>query len=125
MTKVQGDFGSEAAGQRAVEALAASGVARDRIRVWNLIPDGNPASSGGTAVAGGAVTGFVLGGVPGLAAGVVIGGALDGGEEEGHHLPEPAGVRVVVDLLDGDDDARDILASCGAGNLRTLSAGNA
>ena len=121
MKKVQGDFGSEAAGLRAVEALTDSGVARDCIRVWNLIPEGNATLSNGSAVAGSAVTGLVLGGLPGLAVGAAIGATLDAGADDGPHLPPPAGVRIVVDLADGKNDARDILDSCGAVNLRVLS----
>ena len=120
MTKVQGDFASEAVGQRAVEALTASGVQRNRIRIWNLIPEGNPASYGGSAVAGSAVTGLVLGGLPGLALGAAIGAGFDAGAKDGPHLPAPAGVRVVMDLPVGMDDARDILASFGAANICTL-----
>jgi hypothetical protein len=120
MPKIQGDFEWEAAGQRAIEALVASGVPRNHIRVWNLIPDANPTVSGGTGVATGAVTGFVVGGAPGLAIGAIIGAALDSGGEDGPRLPPPVGVRVVVDLPDGLADAKEILASCGAGNLCTL-----
>ena len=120
MAKVQGDFGSVSAGQRAVEALAAAGVSQDRIRVWNLIPEGRPARPGGSATVGGAVAGTVFGGAQGLLGGALIGAALDESAEDGPPLPSPAGVRVVVDDPEGLDAVRDIFTLCGAANILSL-----
>lgn len=121
MAKVQGDFGSASAGQRAVDALAASGVPRDSIRVWNLVPEGRPARTGGSATVGGAVAGTIFGGAQGLVGGALIGAALDESADEGPRLPSPAGVRVVVDDdPEGSQEARDILTSCGAANIVSL-----
>jgi hypothetical protein len=103
-----------------VEALVASGAPRNRIRIWNLIPEGHPGPSGGSAAAGGAAVGYVLGGIRGLAAGALIGGALGAGAEDGARLPESSGVRVVVEVPGGEREALETLASCGGTNLRTL-----
>lgn len=120
MTKVQGEFAFAAEGHKAVEALIAAGVPRERIRVWNVIPDASSAQLSGSATLGGAITGLVLGGVPGLAAGAAIGSVFDSGSED-RRLPLPSGVRVVVDVPDSDGAVRDILTSCGAANIGTMS----
>lgn len=121
MAKIQGDFQSEAIGHAAVEALTASGIPRDRIRIWNLIPDGGPSRTVGSSLPGAAATGLVLGGLPGLAAGAAIGSVFDAGNDDGPHLPLPSGVSVVVDTADGDGNARETLKAHGATNIRTLS----
>ena len=120
MATAQGDFANgNAAGQAKTELMQA-GVAETRIRVWNILPfDDEPTRSGGGATTTGALYGGVLGGGGGLVAGAAIGSVLDGGYEEEKHLPEPSGVRIVVDVTGDAPQIEELLRSSGAANVHT------
>ena len=121
MTTVQGDFtNSERAGQ-AKAALTQIGIAANHIRVWNIIPDSGAGQTDRNATATGAVLGGVLGGGAGLVAGAAIGATLEGGSDA--PLPDPSGVRVVVDVSGNEAQVEANLRASGAANVHTSSTG--
>ena len=117
MTSVQGEFASAAQAAKAVEALKAAGAPADSIRQWNIVGPAVAAEPGTSARTAGAVAGGLTAGLPGALAGAAAGGVLDAVTAEGPHLPEPSGVRVVVDVSPACPDPGEILRSHGAANV--------
>lgn len=119
MKSVQGEFATRELGKRAVEALRAAGIAEERIRMWNIVPEAPAAGrSSGGATLGGAVAGAVVGGLGGLVTGAVVGGVIDrAGAAPARRPATSSGVRVVVDLASGGPDPAAILREHGASNV--------
>ena len=109
MSKVQAEFGNTEAAQRAVKALKAAGVPADRIRVWNIIPEGGPARPSTGATTAGTVAGGLAGGLGGALIGRAAGRALDAMLGPERNIPEASGVRVVVDGAPEGVDVAGIL----------------
>ncbi len=120
MTTVQGDFTSSDKAGQAKTALTQSGIAANHIRVWNIIPNNDAGRSGSNYTATGAVLGGVVGGGGGLVAGAAIGATLGGDDDT--HLPEPSGVRVVVDANGNEEQISASLRASGAANVHTSNA---
>ena len=118
MSTTQGEFATRDQAQRAIDALKAAGVSATHVRQWNIIPPAppEPANGSGGAARAGAVTGALLGGLSGAVLGGVVGRALGGGNAE-RHMPDPTGVRVIVELVAGGPDAAAILRAHGASNV--------
>lgn len=117
MASLQGDFENKAEAQRARASLIEAGVPEDRIRLWNILPEGEAPRSGQGGAVRGAVVGGLLGGVPGLAAGAAIGAGLDEGSGGKAPPPEPSGVRLVVDVDPGGPDVAALLRAAGAAGV--------
>ena len=118
MATVQGDFTNKAAAEHAKETLTQAGIAEGRIRIWNIIPGSDGGNGGGNAALTGAAVGGFLGGAPGLVAGAGIGTVLSGGYDSGPPLPDPSGVRVVVDTAADAEQIQDLLNSAGAAHVQ-------
>ena len=118
MPSIQGEFANEAAAQKAIAVLTDAGVPKDRIRLWNIIPSSQSDSSAEEGAARGAVIGGVLGGASGLVAGAAIGTTLEGASGAEERLPDPTGVRLVVDTSPTGPDVASLLRSAGAANVR-------
>jgi hypothetical protein len=114
----QGEFSDAAAGKAAVEALVAAGVARDKIHTWNIIPESAPEAGGPSRAARGAKVGFIVGGVTGAAIGGTVGAGLDAMTDNHVPMPQPRGVRVVVDEAPASVDVREVLRKAGAVNVQ-------
>ena len=117
MPSLQGEFKSKAAAQAAITALTAAGVARDHIRLWNIIPDRESHHSD-AGVVGGAMVGGLLGGALGIGAGAAVGAAFSDAYGAEEHLPDPTGVRLVVDIDPVGPDIASLLRVAGAANVR-------
>lgn len=116
---VQGEFETEEAAQRAIQALRKAGFKAEHIREWNIIPEAppEPPAKGTSPVAKGAAVGFVVGGVAGAGLGAAYGAVYAGATAPEHHIPLPKGVRLVVDLAGAPADAAEILRQHGAVNV--------
>jgi hypothetical protein len=117
MPSIQGEFVSKAVAQRARDSLANAGVPTEHMRLWNIIPAQATGHSGGDGAARGALIGGALGGAPGVAIGAALGEAWDNDSGGGTSLPQPSGVRLVVDIVPGGPDVRSLLHSAGAANI--------
>lgn len=117
MISVQGEFANRAAARRAVAALVEAGIPEDRIRLWNILPTGESPPAREDSAIRGAGIGGLLGGVPGLAAGAALGAARDSDTDASRRLPEPSGVRIVVDTDAAGPDAASLLRAAGAANV--------
>lgn len=117
MGTIQGEFATADAARRAVQGLKAAGIPAQHIRVWNIIPEGVPSRPGSYATRTGALAGGLLGGIRGYFAGAAVGGVLDSAAADGPHLPDPTGVRVVVDTSPTEPDPAAILRRLGAANV--------
>jgi len=117
MSSVQGEFATAGEAEKAVEALKAAGAPADTIRQWNIVGAAVSAAPGTHARDVGAVVGGITGGLPGYLAGSAAGGVLDAATAEGPHLPEPSGVRIVVDVSPACPDPGEILRAHGAANV--------
>ena len=111
MSTIHANFADKAAAEQARTQLVAAGVAQNRIHIWNNISGDAPfAANRDDASEGGALLGGALGGVAGLAAGAAIGSTYES------DAPQAAssGVRLVVDVVDGDPDVAALLHENGA-----------
>lgn len=115
MSKIEGEFSSKQAARGALEALKAAGIQDGHVKVWNIIPE-SPKQAPAPVSNSGAVTGVLLGGFTGLALGAAI-DRLRAPYGHEHHIPDPTGVRVVVEGSTGIDVA-EILLKNGAANVR-------
>ena len=115
MLSIQGEFASKAAAQQARTLLAKAGIPEEHMRIWNIIPASQHGQSGGDGTARGAVIGGALGGAHGLVIGAAISAVYD---NDSNHLPEPSGVRLVVDISPGRPDAEMLLHEAGAVNIQ-------
>ena len=118
MATIQGEFLTSSEAARAIEALRAAGIPPERIRKWNIIPEQPQAMPRPSSVGRTAAVGYVLGGVAGAALGATLGAARDAVSYPHVALPDPVGVRVVVDVSASGPDARQILLDSGARNIR-------
>jgi hypothetical protein len=114
MLSIQGEFASKAAAQQARSLLAKAGIPEKHMRMWNIIPASERGQSGGDGPARGAVSGGALAGAHGLVIGATLGAAYD---DDSNHLPEPSGVRLVVDISPGGPDIESLLREAGAANI--------
>ncbi len=114
MLSIQGEFPNKAAAQQARATLAKAGVPENHMRLWNIIPASEHGQSGGDSTARGAVIGGALAGTHGLVVGAAIGAAYD---DDSPHLPEPSGVKLVVDMSPGGPDVESLLREVGAANI--------
>ncbi len=119
MLSIQGEFANKAAAQQARALLAKAGIPEKHMRIWNIIPASEHGQSGGTGSTGnGSARGAVIGGALAGAHGLVIGAAIgDAYDEDSNHLPEPSGVRLVVDISPGGPDVESLLSEAGATNI--------
>lgn len=120
MTKIQGDFAGAEAAHQAKTTLIQNGIAENRIRVWNIIPDSGSQQGDGEATTTGAIAGGLLGGGGGLVAGAALGSMLDNAYEPESHLPAPSGVRVVVDVANDQERLESLLHNANAANVHVL-----
>lgn len=135
MSVIQGDFDSAEAAEHAIALLEESGIPAERIRRWSILPPGLSSTSGDESAVSGAARGAMVGGLlgglvagaPGFAAGAIGGmtrGAAAGSARESATgdapSPDPAGVRVAVDVRDGDPNVADILRKAGAKAILTI-----
>ncbi len=114
--KTEAGFSTKVLAEQAAQVLIRAGVPQTAIRLWNIIPKGEPSGPSpdyGKAKTG-AVAGAVLGGLEGLALGAVIGGALDASAASDRRMPLPSGVRLVVENPPSGVDVTGILRECGA-----------
>lgn len=118
MATVQGEFATTFQAEAAVSSLKAAGAAAADIRVWNVIPAAVPSTPGTCAAKAGGLYGALLGGVRGYVAGAALGGVLDSLSSESPHLPDPTGVRIVVEISPSCSDPAAILRQLGAVNVR-------
>lgn len=118
MGTLQGDFASPDAAERAIDALKKAGVEPARIRKWNVIPPRPPAEGGApsSSVVRSAATGYFVGGLAGAAVGAALGAARGGASER--PMPEPSGVRLVIELDGPSDELERVLRDCGAVGVR-------
>ncbi len=115
MPTIQANFADKAAAEQARTRLIEAGVANGRIHIWNNIADDAPfAANRDDAAEGGALIGGLLGGVAGLAAGAAIGSTYEG---EASHVAS-SGVRLVVEVQNGDLDVATLLRENGALNVQ-------
>jgi hypothetical protein len=111
MSTIQANFADHATAETARTKLVAAGVSANRIHIWNNITGDAPfAANRDDAAEGGALLGGALGGVAGLAAGAAIGSTYEGSAP----ATSSAGVRLVVDVQDGDPDVAALLRENGA-----------
>jgi hypothetical protein len=118
MTTAQGEFATESDAARAVEALVSAGVPAARIRKWNIIPERPASAPRASSVGRSTAVGYLLGGVGGAALGATLGAAKDAMSATQPPMPDPSGVRVVVETAGAEPDVRKILLECGAANIR-------
>lgn len=114
----QGEFGDARAADAAVEELVQAGVARGAIHKWNIIPEREPVRDTLTNMGRGAKAGLVLGGLTGAAIGATLGAGIDAATAKHEPMPQPTGVRVVVDEAPAGVDVREILRRAGAVNIK-------
>lgn len=118
MPALQGEFNNKTAARNAMTALADAGVSANRMRLWNILPPSPHAPiESNIASARGAVVGGLLGGAPGLVAGAAFGAALHSADDDEESLPDPTGVRLVVDTEPTDPDVAALLHTAGAVNV--------
>lgn len=111
MSTIHANFADHATAETARTKLVAAGVAQSRIHIWNNIAGDAPfAANRDDASEGGALLGGALGGVAGLAAGAAIGSTYEGSAPS----TSSSGVRLVVDVGDGDPDVAALLRESGA-----------
>lgn len=120
MATLQGDFTDAESAEQAKSALMQAGIAASRVRTWNILDGGGSNQRGGSAIPAGAVLGGAVAGSAGLVAGAGIGALLDEGNDDGTHLPDPSGVRVVVDSAEDEQQIEEILRSAGAANVQNM-----
>ena len=116
MSTIQANFADHATAETARTKLVAAGVSATRIHIWNNIAGDAPfAANRDDASEGGALLGGLLGGATGLAAGAAIGSTYEGGTT-GNETSQAAssGVRLVVNVQDGDPDVAALLRENGA-----------
>jgi len=111
MSTIHANFADHATAETARTKLVAAGVAAGHIHIWNNIAGNAPfAASRDDAAEGGALIGGLLGGAAGLAAGAAIGSTYEGSAP----ATSSSGVRLVVDVVDGDPDVAALLRESGA-----------
>lgn len=113
---IQSHFADKATAEQARTKLVAAGVAQSRIHIWNNIDGSAPfAANRDDAAEGGALIGGLLGGAAGLAAGAAIGSTY----EDSAPAASSSGVRLVVDIQDGDPDVAALLRENSATDVQS------
>jgi hypothetical protein len=118
MSSIQGEFANKADAEQARAALAKAGVAEEHMRIWNIIPASGGGQSRGDGAARGAAIGGALAGMHGLLIGAALGDTYD---DDSPRLPEPSGMRLVVDMSPGGPDVESLLREAGAANIHRHS----
>lgn len=116
MTNIQAHFADKTTAEEARAALVESGVAKERVHIWNNIEGSAPfAANRDDASEGGALLGGLLGGTAGLAIGAAIGSTYESGSSSGASI---SGVRLVVETeADENGEVEALLKTLGATNL--------
>lgn len=122
MTNIQAHFTDKTTAEKARTTLVESGVAKERVHIWNDLDGSAPfAANRDDASEGGALLGGLLAGATGLAAGAAIGSTYESGaSSSASSFGAPnSGVRLVVENENDENGAIEAqLKAAGATNVQ-------